>query len=449
VLRVTARVLRASGATVTECESGPAAVALIEAGSFDVIVSDIDMPGLSGVALLKVLRDRGIDVPVVLVTGAPSLDTAMKAVELGAFKYLTKPVRGEELRATVERAAQVSAAAAMPVTRSSIDAGVVLPERYRLTRLIGEGGMSEVWQATQLRTGRRVAVKLLHASLNAKPEMRKRLLREARAASQIGHPGVVDVLDAFELVDGTPVLVMALLKGRTLAAHLARTGRLPLASAADLLLPVVSAVGTAHERGVIHRDLKPENVFLADEGGCTVPKVLDFGLAKLVASDDAASAVLTATGMIVGTPGYMSPEQGAGEPGIDARADVWSMGAILYETLTGARAVRGDSVGERLKVLFTESIAPLRDRVPEVPEDIASLVDRMLEREKSRRPEDLREVHAALAGHASVTASSFGPPSVVQVDAGSGVVPRAEAALALARTEHDASPALLRGSRRG
>jgi eukaryotic-like serine/threonine-protein kinase len=454
VLRVTSRVLRAAGMSVTECADGAAAIALLESATIDVVVSDIDMPGLTGIALLKLLRARGIEVPVILMTGAPALDTAVEAVELGAFKYLMKPVAPAELCATVQRATTAgsgvhgrsSQAAASPplpasgpgpvVSRAAVSHGLVLADRYRLLRQLGEGGMSQVWEATQIRTGRQVAVKLLHASLNARPEMRERLIREARAASQVGHPSVVDVLDAFELFDGTPVLVMALLRGRTLEARLAQDGPLPLREAAIVLLPVVSAVGTAHARGVIHRDLKPENIFLSDEGDHTSVKVLDFGIARLIAADGEGLRPLTATGALVGTPGYMAPEQGLGEHDIDARADVWSMGAIVYRVLSGVHPVQADNVGQMLKALFTESIVPLSSRVPETPSSLASLVDRMLAVERNSRPHDLQELFVELGRHAPTTAPSFGAPSGSPPAPVSESLPKSEGPLAYARTEY-------------
>jgi DNA-binding response OmpR family regulator len=417
LLRVTARGLRAAGAAVTECSSAEAAMAEVDPGSFDVVVSDIDMPGLSGVELVRVLRSRGLDVPVILVTGSPSIGSAVEAVELGAFKYLMKPMNLSQLVATVEAAAR-KGAATLPAagTRTGVARDAVLGERYRLGRLIGEGGMSEVREATDLSTGRPVAVKVLHEALNARPEMRHRLLRESRAVSEIGHPNVVEVLDTFELGDGTPVLVMSLLHGETLGALLARRGKLPLADAADLLLPVVSAVGTAHAHGLIHRDLKPDNIFLSDEQGRTVVRVVDFGLAKRMAGEDGGSAPLTATGVLLGTPGYMSPEQGLGEGKVDHRTDIWSLGAILYEALTGVCAVTGESVGQKLKALFTEKVPPIAGRAGELPQSFATLVDRMLAPEPADRPGDLREVYAGLSAHARVGAPPFGPPAVASAE---------------------------------
>jgi DNA-binding response OmpR family regulator len=448
LLQMTARLLRAAGYSVTICTDGAAASRLIGTEAFDVVVSDIDMPQLSGIDLLKLLRERAIDVPVVLMTGAPTLESAILAVERGAFKYLTKPVQNEELLETVARAARSRAASGTQRRRESagpsapgaspsagLCPGAVLGDRYRLRRLIGEGGMSQVWEAEQVLSGRLVALKLLHASLNARPEMRRRLLREARAAGSVSHPNVVDVFDVFELQDATPVLVMALLHGQTLGRLLAAAQGLTVEQAADLLLPVVSAVGTAHACGVVHRDLKPENIFLSEEGQRVVVKVLDFGIAKLVSPDERDGSVVTVTGAVIGTPGYMAPEQGFGERDVDHRADVWSIGAILYEALSGAPPIEADSVGQMLKVLMVDGFAPLVQKKPDLARDVASLVDRMLMRERDARPSDLREVYATLLRHGRVSAPAFGPPVPART-----VLPEAPAhsngPLAHAVTEH-------------
>ncbi len=293
--------------------------------------------------------------------------------------------------------------------------------RYRLSQRLGQGGMGDVWSAIHVVTRRQVALKFLRGQLAGRPEMRQRLLREARAATAVEHPNVVEVLDVFELEDGLPVMVMALLEGETLTALLARSAPLPLDAALEVLLPVVSAVGTAHARGVVHRDLKPENVFLARDGARTVVKVLDFGIAKLMSEDGSSEgATLTGAGATLGTPCYMAPEQGFGEHEIDHRADIWSLGAMFYESLTGGRPVEGDSLGQVLKRFLVQGITPIEALAPDLPSDVSRLVMRMLSRERETRPEDLREVIEVLRRHTRVVVPSFGAPAAVPV---SEVVP--------------------------
>ena len=448
LLRATARHLRGAGYAVTACADGASAATVLATATFDVVISDIEMPSLNGVDLLKLLRQRGLDVPVILMTGAPGLETAMLAVEHGAFKYVTKPIAARDLLEVVERAVRRrsgvgrSGPAGAPPgapTRAEIAPDFVLANRYRIAQLLGEGGMSQVWEAVHLLTERPVAVKLLLPTLNARPEMRKRLLREARAASSVSHPNVVDVFDVFELGDGTPVMVTELLRGCTFGDRLARERTLSLEDAADVLLPVVSAVGEAHAQGIIHRDLKPDNIFLANEGDRVSVKVLEFGIVKLMTGEEE-SGGLTATGALIGTPGYMAPEQGFGERDVDHRADIWSVGAILYEALSGVRPVGGENIGQMLKHLVTYGILPLSQRVPSLPPSLSDLVDRMLGHERRERPRDLREVHAELVRHARTSAPGFGPPGIVKSPPSSGLMRASNTALAHARTALDETP---------
>jgi serine/threonine protein kinase len=288
--------------------------------------------------------------------------------------------------------------------------GAVIAGRYRLDRLLGRGGMGQVWAVTHDVTHRVAALKLLNGPVHLQAARRRRFLREARAASAVNHPNVVRVHDFFELEDGTPVMIMDLLEGETLGRKLAREGSLPLETVAGILLPVVSAVGMAHSRGIIHRDLKPENVFLSSAGEGRV-HVLDFGIAKLMplgtpeGMDD--SDALTGTGGLMGTPCYMSPEQGFGEGTVDHRTDIWSLGIVIYEALAGSRPVDGANVGQVLKRLLNQAITPIEVLVPDLPAPVSELVGRMLLRDPEGRPRDLREVAAVLARYTTVAAPAF------------------------------------------
>jgi serine/threonine-protein kinase len=294
----------------------------------------------------------------------------------------------------------------------SLVPGAMVGGRYRLDRILGQGGMGVVWAATHTITRRAVAMKFLKGPAHARPEMRQRFLREARAATAVKHPSVVEVHDVFELDDETPVMVMDLLTGETLAQRIDATGKLSLEETASILLPVVSAVGTAHSRGVVHRDLKPENIFLAvtDEGRGEI-KVLDFGIAKLAHADNEAlvQSHLTGTGSILGTPFYSSPEQLFGEKNIDHRADIWALGVVLYECLSGQLPVYGENLGQVMKVLTSQDIVPLAKVAPFVPEDVTRLVDRMLTRPMEQRLGDMREVLEVLRRHSNVRVREFGP----------------------------------------
>jgi eukaryotic-like serine/threonine-protein kinase len=283
--------------------------------------------------------------------------------------------------------------------------------RYALESQLGQGGMGEVWSATNRVTGGRVALKFIrHSTHDTAGELRRRFLREARAVAQIEHPNVVGVRDVVEH-DGAPVIVMDLLQGETLAQRLARLGRLPVGDTARIVLAVIAGVGAAHELGLIHRDLKPENVFVANTSSGEVVRVLDFGIAKSMHEERAdPSSAITASGALIGTPSYMAPEQLFGEKVLDHRVDVWAIGAILYESLVGQRYAGGDNYGLIVKDLLGKQPLKLSSKLPDVPDDLARLVERMLAHERTDRLDDLREAAAVLARHASQPRPSFGPP---------------------------------------
>ncbi|MDP9149619.1 MAG: protein kinase [Myxococcota bacterium] len=296
--------------------------------------------------------------------------------------------------------------------------GSVLAERYRLVRRLGEGGMGEVWQATHVVTQRPVAVKLLLRALDSHPtgQARARFVLEAQTACAVDHPNVVEILDFRESEAEPPVIVMELLHGETLASRLSREGALSLEETAAVLLPVVSAVGTAHCRGIVHRDLKPANVFLSRSGESElVVKVLDFGIAKWLVPQAGESALRTQTGSTLGTPCYMAPEQAVGDRTVDHRVDIWSLGVMFYECLSGGRPVEGENAAHMVMRLLSTGIIPIGQLVPKLPQNLAELIGRMLSREPAQRPRDLREVFAALAPLVRASVPAFGEPQVQPV----------------------------------
>jgi hypothetical protein len=296
-------------------------------------------------------------------------------------------------------------------------AGAKVAGKYELERRIGVGGMGEVWSAVQSPTRKRVALKFLkpakEENTTEAEATRKRFLREARAACAVQHPNVVEIHDVLALDDGAPVMVMEFLSGETLEARLVRDGKMALGEIAAVLVRVVSAVGAAHALGIVHRDLKPDNIFLADTSDGVEIKVLDFGIAKLTALDGDAAQTggLTNTGAMLGTPYYMSPEQAFGERNIDHRADVWSLGIILYRAITGVLPTRGDNIGQILKIIMMSQIEPIERLAPDLPADLVSLVARMLSAKREDRPDSLLEVKVVLERYAGVEVASFGAPA--------------------------------------
>ena len=291
-------------------------------------------------------------------------------------------------------------------------AGALIGARYRLDRQLGEGGMGVVWAAEDVTTHQHSALKFLKHTVGD-PDGRRRFLREGRTASAVRHPNVVTILEVLEPADGSPVIVMELLDGESLRDVLARAPRLARLEMADIMVAVVSAVGAAHALGIVHRDLKPENIFLARAAdGERVVKVLDFGIAKLTALDgEAMHSTGVTTGAVLGTPAYMAPEQVFGEKDLDHRADIWALGIIVYQCLSGILPTAGENVGQVLKHVLARPFAPLEELVPDLPPDLSRLVARMVARERSDRPDDLREVLALLERFASTPGVRFDAPA--------------------------------------
>jgi eukaryotic-like serine/threonine-protein kinase len=274
--------------------------------------------------------------------------------------------------------------------------GDIVAQRYRLDRIVGEGGLGVVWAATHLLTLKPVALKILKFRY---PEIDKRFLREARVAGVVNHPNIVDVHDVVQVErDGSLAMVMDLLEGEPLDRHLETHGRLPLGHTLRIMHPVLSALSAAHALGIVHRDLKPQNIFLAKgPAGAPKPMLLDFGLAKLTATAGVAAqtSVLTKEKQLLGTPQYMAPEQLYGEIDIDARTDVWAVGAVLFECLSGQRPLAGNNVGQVLRSLATREIPKIESLVPGLPPQFASMIDTMLTRDRVSRPATVQPVVAA------------------------------------------------------
>jgi serine/threonine protein kinase len=262
--------------------------------------------------------------------------------------------------------------------------------RYKVQREVARGGMGTVYRALDVETGATVAVKML-AQANA--EGTERFRREAAILSSLSHPGIVRYLDHGMSEQGVPYLVMEWLDGEPLSARLHREGLRP-SEAIDLVSQVARAVGAAHALGLVHRDIKPSNV-LVPAGGTNGVKLIDFGVGRW--NDSPLDGSLTRTGMLLGTAGYMAPEQIRNARGIDARADVFALGCVLYECLTGRAPFGGEnSQAMRVKVLFAEP-PRLRQLVPELPDLLEMLVRWMLRKDPERRPADGDAVARELA----------------------------------------------------
>jgi serine/threonine protein kinase len=273
-----------------------------------------------------------------------------------------------------------------PKTEPAPMVGEVLDGRYRIDELIGEGGMGRVFLAEHVEIGRQVAVKILHPVYSHMPDLVERFRREARAASRIGHPNIVDVTDSGTTEDGSTYFVMEYLEGVELASVIDREGALEVGRALSIATQICRAVAAAHAAEIIHRDLKPENVFLTDrQSKSDFVKILDFGIAKSGGAEQTRERRLTSPGVAMGTPEYMAPEQAAGKPA-DERCDIYAVGAILYEMLGGVPPYDGENFMEILSKKATADPAPLSGLREELPREVVMLVELAMAREPDDRP---------------------------------------------------------------
>jgi serine/threonine protein kinase len=264
--------------------------------------------------------------------------------------------------------------------------GSYIDGRYLIMRLIGEGGMGLVYEAVHVEIQRRVAVKVLHAMYTRQNEVLARFRSEARAATRIGHPHIIDVFDSGTTVDGAVYFVMEFLEGRDLMQVIEAEGPLSPGRAISIARQICQALVAAHKAGILHRDLKPENVFLIHrDGNPDFVKVLDFGIAKTMEGLTDRVGRLTNPGVAMGTPEYMAPEQAAGQQ-LDARADVYAVGAILYEMMCGKPPHEGTNVIEVLTRKATVAPTPLEVLRPDVPRDLERLIMRTLAIAPDLRP---------------------------------------------------------------
>jgi serine/threonine protein kinase len=271
--------------------------------------------------------------------------------------------------------------------------GTVVGEAFRIVRPIGEGGTARVYEARHVRlSSKRFAVKVLHGFFASQANVVARFAREAEAASAVHHPGIVEVHDVDRMADGRPYLVTELLDGEDFGSLLKAKGKVSIPFGVRVARKVCQALSAAHTAGVVHRDLKPENIFLIGPNDKPMVKVLDFGISKI---EGAGAAQLTRTGMVVGTPAYMSPEQAAGAK-VDARTDIYAVGAILYRALTGRAPFQGGDAAEVLSLVLTAEPPRPMSLEPSIPDALELLIQRAMARSADERFQSMDELDQAL-----------------------------------------------------
>lgn len=288
---------------------------------------------------------------------------------------------------------------------SGTEVGSTVGGRYRIERLIGQGGMGQVVLARHLITQRPVALKFLLSELAHVPEASARFLNEARAAVQIESEHVARVLDVDVLPSGAPYMVIEYLDGQDLSVALYEAGQLPIQRAVDYVLEACVAIAEAHALGIVHRDLKPGNLFLAKrKDGSTIVKVLDFGIAKALAvTDRGLDAARTRTGGVLGSPPYMSPEQLTAPQTVDVRTDIWALGVVLYELITGLRPFRSEPLSLQIIEIVQQPHVPLERMITGIDPRLSSAIDRCLQKHPHARFPDVAALATALSFAASET----------------------------------------------
>ncbi|MDX1393777.1 MAG: protein kinase [Gemmatimonadota bacterium] len=381
---------------VASASSGEEALALIdELGAPDVVLTDLRMGGLDGIDLLRVISDRAPESRVVIMTAYHDVGTAVTAMREGAADFLCKPFDLAAVRDVLDRLLDGSPSGTGPRPEAVRGSGGsstltnprtprMLASRYEIEEEVGRGAMARVFRARDTRHDRPVAVKILRAEV-AVSIGTERFLREIQIAARLHHPHILTLIDSGES-DGTPFFVMPLVDGASLRRRLESSRPLSIPRGAALLRDVSDALAAAHSVGVVHRDVKPENVLLSGPHAW----VADFGVAR--ALWDASGARDTSIGSAIGTPQYMAPEQGTGEGHVDHRADIYAVGVLAHEVLTGAPPFSRPSARAILTAHLVDEPPALSARRPEVPGELDRTVARCLAKRPEERWSDASEL---------------------------------------------------------
>jgi len=305
----------------------------------------------------------------------------------------------------------------------SLSTGDIIDGKYRIVRLIGEGGMGAVYEAENMRIHRKVAIKVLHAGVAQTGEAVSRFEREAQAAGRIGSEHIVEVLDLGNLPSGDRYMVMEFMDGDALSGRIRSRVRLTPGEIYPIMHQLLEALAAAHGAGIIHRDLKPDNVYLLKSRGgkADFVKLLDFGISKFNQLSGDSGFSMTRTGAVMGTPYYMAPEQAKGARDLDHRVDLYAAGVILYEAITGEVPFNADTFNELLFKIVLEAAKPVEQVVPNTDPNFAAIVNKSMAREPAQRFQTAREFQQALeqwaagagpqfAAALNASAQAYGPP---------------------------------------
>ncbi len=452
-LQLLERLLSENQYRVRMANSGVRALRAIKTEPPELIMLDINMPEMDGYQVCMELKANAEtkDIPVIFISALDDVLDKVKAFKLGAIDYVTKPFQAEEVLARIENQLTISRlrkelekknselqkkneelnkkneeliesyerANRIFDTLSEVLPGMVLDEKYRLEEKIGSGGFGSVYKATNLALNKPVAIKVFCPSQSTSLANIERFRLEGISSCQINHPNAITIYDFSISPRGIAYLVMELLKGYTLAEYLKKVGSISVSRCLEIAVPICQVLTKAHKAGIIHRDIKPENIFLHQEANGEVIKVLDFGIAKLLATDELKS--VETSGLILGTPAYLSLERLNGQP-YDGRSDVYSLGVMLYLMLTGQMpfSAKENSIVSLIYMYMTKAPTPIYELNPAVPGQMEKLVMKVLSMDPNERPtakeleSKLVDLQIELVGSAYVTEETldFTQPSI-------------------------------------
>jgi serine/threonine protein kinase/CheY-like chemotaxis protein len=409
-------VLRERDYRVRVTINGALAISAAHACPPDLIMLDINMPDMDGYEVCRQLKANAAtqSIPIIFISALDEVMDKVKAFEVGGVDYVAKPFHFQEVLARIENQLKIfhlqremerknaelarkneellrsnKTANLIFSALSEVLSGAVLGKKYRLEKKIGIGGYGVVYRATHLALDNHVAIKIFQPKLGGvTAEAMERFRLEGISACRINHPNAISILDYGISDEGIPYLVMELLQGHTLGHELREKVRLPLARCAQILLPICDVLAAAHAAGIVHRDIKPDNIFLHQSPNGEVVKVVDFGIAKLLDETPRLDLQnLTVGGKILGTPTYMPPERLNNLP-YDGRADVYSVGVMLYRMLCGRVPFQGKK-GELWTIALMHMMdepPPLRQFNPDIPEAVAAAVMHALVKDPHKRP---------------------------------------------------------------
>lgn len=377
----------------------------LQSESYDVIVCDWDLPGYTGVQLAKMYRDSGGTTPFLLLTARREIDDLESGLDAGADDYLSKPFQYKELAARLRallRRAQAKGPKALGSNNEKLLeqaglTGTTLPSRYEFLDVLGEGAVGVVYKARHPLLNKFVAIKMLHY-YGLKEEVYSRFEQEARLVASLNHPGIAAVYDFGITERKRPFMVMEYLEGKCLDRIIREDDFVPLMAALPMMMQVCDAMAHAHEKGIVHRDLKPANIMLCDSSSSTptLAKVLDFGCGKLQESG-AEQSKLTRDSASLGSPAFMSPEQARGV-GVDIRSDIYSLGCVIYDAVTGYLPIAGDTPMETLRMQIEEQAPLLSEMRPDLsyPDAMESVMTKAMAKAPEQRFQSMLELKSAL-----------------------------------------------------